>query len=315
MSWIKENKFVAGLGGATLVGAAVLIGAGVVGLNKTASQKAIFDAASEEASRFEKSPLYPRDENFNGKQKALAEYRKQTEELQAAFEKYRPQPAEKISSQEFTTHLKAAEGEVRNAFVTAKTRLPDGFYLGFENYTGTLAKDAATGILDYQLGAVKEIMLSLAAAAPSELLNVHRPKLEEEEGKEFKAADGAVARFLPLEITFQGSEKSMRTFLTSLGKNTDKFVVIRNVRIANQKLTAPMTTDAKFAEPVDAAISPESAPGFTLPGDTGAAAPAAAAPAADSSQILAQVLGSEEVQVFLRLDVLQFLPAKELPKP
>jgi hypothetical protein len=56
-----------------------------------------------------------------------------------------------------------------------------------------------------------------------------------------------------------------------------------------------------------------------LPGDDAAApAPAAetapeASKAADSSRILAQVLGNEQVQVFLRLDVLQFLPAKKLP--
>ena len=36
-------------------------------------------------------------------------------------------------------------------------------------------------------------------------------------------------------------------------------------------------------------------------------------PASDTSRILYQVLGNESVQVIIRLDVMQFLPAKELP--
>jgi hypothetical protein len=43
------------------------------------------------------------------------------------------------------------------------------------------------------------------------------------------------------------------------------------------------------------------------------AAPAATSKPAASGRILNQILGDEEIQVFLRIDVLQFLPAKELP--
>ena len=35
----------------------------------------------------------------------------------------------------------------------------------------------------------------------------------------------------------------------------------------------------------------------------------------DTSRILAQVLGSEEVVVFVRFDLSMFLPSKELPTP
>ena len=61
-------------------------------------------------------------------------------------------------------------------------------------------------------------------------------------------------------------------------------------------------------------------PSLTAPTPAPATAPAApatpAAPAAtkvDSSRILQPVLGDEELQVFLRIDVMQFLPVKELP--
>ena len=133
---------------------------------------------------------------------------------------------------------------------------------------------------------------------------------------------------MPLEITFTGSEKSVREFLSIINKQDSRFVVIRSLRIANAKKEPPRAADAKFEAP--AAVAPASSAtsdifggGFVLPGAPPAggenpanqAAPATPPPAppADSSRILAQVLGNEEVQVFLRLDLLQFLPAKPLP--
>jgi hypothetical protein len=54
------------------------------------------------------------------------------------------------------------------------------------------------------------------------------------------------------------------------------------------------------------------------PADPKAPAPDPAAPPApevDTSRILAQVLGNEELTVFVRFDIATFLPSKELPKP
>ncbi|MFT4177202.1 MAG: Amuc_1100 family pilus-like protein [Luteolibacter sp.] len=313
MSWIQENKFVATLGGVTLAGAVLLIGFGAKSCSDYKSAKERFDTASGEVSQFESLPLYPKEENKNGKEKALREYIQQTEELQAAFEKYRSASDEKISPQEFTDRLKAADTELRKAFEDSKTTLPTSFFVGFESYTGTLARDSATGILDFQLKAVKSILLSLATAAPSELTNISRPKLPEEDGQEFKPAADQVYRALPLEISFRGSEKSVRSFLSALGKNDDKFVVIRSVRIANEKADAPLASDAKF-QTTEETPAGDVGGGFVMPGSE-EPEQQPAAPVADSSPVLIQVLGKEEVNVFLRLDILQFLPAKPLPKP
>jgi hypothetical protein len=53
---------------------------------------------------------------------------------------------------------------------------------------------------------------------------------------------------------------------------------------------------------------------FVLPGESGAAGAQPDKPAPDSSRKLIQVAGGEQINLFLRIDVLQFLPAKELPK-
>ena len=317
MSWIKDNKFIAALGGATLAGAILLFFVGFQGAGRYAQAQEKFQAAADEAAGFEKLALYPQAANRDAKRKALEGYRQSVESLQAAFVPFRPKEITNITPQEFTTRVLAANTEVRKAFEDAGATVPEAFFVGFEGYKTALAPAKTTGVLDYQLASIKSLLLELAKAKPAGLKNLHRPALPEEEGKEFTPSAIAATRPFPLEITFVGPEKSVREFLSSITKPENHFVVIRSLRVTSEKKDPPRTADAKFDKPAASKPSAEDAfgGGFLLPGDdTAAAAPAAEAPkTADSSRILAQVLGDEQVQVFLRLDVLQFLPAKKLP--
>lgn len=327
MSWFKDNKFLAALGGGTLVALVVLFVVGFKATSQYDLAKSDFEAAAQEAAAFERLPLYPKRENLDGKTKALDEYRKAAESLQAAFDRYRPEELQNISPEEFTTRLKAANDEVRKAFDDAGTKVPEPFFCGFEKYKTILAQGKATGILDYQLTGTKNLMLALAASGATEFINLHRPALPEEGALEFKPEPSDVARELPLEITFKGTEQALRKFLSAIVQPDGYYVVLRSLRVTNEKNTPPRTADAKFekprsAEAEDAAANPFGG-GFVLPEEEPAAveepapapapAPAPEAAPADSSRILSQVLGNEELRVFLRLDILQFLPAKKLP--
>jgi len=342
MSWIKDNKFLVALGSGTLVGLILIFLVGSKGATRYQQAKEDFDASAAEVKDFESRPLYPRQENCDGKHKALAEYRQATEALQTAVAGFRPKELKNISPQDFTNQLKAVDEEVRKAFEDSGTKLPDPFFSGFENYKTSLAKSEATGILEYQLAGIKQLMLALAKANVTELKNLYRPLLPEEGGREYKPQDSDVARLLPLEITFSGPEKAVRAFFSALIKLHGQYVVIRSIAVTNTKKDPPRSSDAKFDKP--AAPPPTAADdvfggGFVLPGEEpktddkktalgtapkktvpGTAPPLAPAPApapapavADSSRILSQVLGNEEVQVFVRLDIMQFLPAKKLP--
>lgn len=330
MSWIKDNKFLVALIGFTLVGVILLFVLGSKGAERYDQAKEEFDNAAAEASTFERLALYPRPENRDGKSKALDDYRESIKGLQAAFEPFRTGELTNISPQEFTNRLKTVNDEVLQAFANSETKVPDTFFSGFEDYRTTLARSNATGLLEYQLGGIKNLMLALAKSGASELKNLHRPALPEEQGKPHQPQPADIARPLPLEITFTGSEKSVRDFLSDIAKPEGRFVVIRTLRIANTKKEPPRAADARFEGTTAGADAAPAAPNvadifggaFALPeedagvetGDVAAPAPAPApAAAAESSRILAQVLGNEEVQVFLRLDLLQFLPAKTLP--
>ena len=325
MSWIKDHKFVLGLTGGTLVGAVALYFVGSKGMERYQSAKDQYQTAAAEVESYKKINPYPSSNSRDAKQKAVDEYRQSLQALQASFDAYRVKELKNVSPQDFTNHLKSASDEVRKACKDSGTKLPDAFFCGFEGYKDGVAKGNATGILEYQLDGVKEVLLALSKSGASELKNLHRPPLVEETGEdkgEYKAADGDIARALPLEMVFVAPEKSAREFLSALGRLDGKFVVIRTIRIASTKKDPPRTSDAKFAAPTKpvaaAAADDPFAGGFQLPAEGGAAPTPAEPPKpapkpVDSGRVLSQVLGSEEVQVFVRLDFLRFLPTQKLP--
>lgn len=338
MNWIKSNPFVSGLAGTTILLCGILFFLASKWGTQYDEAKAGFDDAYMGVSTAESNPLYPTADLRDGKSKALTEHRESLGDLTKLFDAYRPETTENISPQAFTDRLLAANGQVTTAF--GKTVLPQNFFLGFESYRNQLAKTEATGTLLHQMDGIKAALMGLAEARPSALLKVLRVAVPEETGGNFQPAPDAVARFFSCEVTFKGSEQSVRDFLNSLGATDSHYYIIRTLRIQNEREVPPKVSDAKFEASVaeEAAVAPANPFGAALfeqpdaaeaPAEQEPAAPAAdAAPGAaepgvsappvaeqDTSRILAQVLGDEELIVFVRFDIAMFLPSKELPKP
>lgn len=326
MSWIKDNKFLVTLGGSTLVAAVALFVVGSNGRARYQSALADFSSAADEATKFERLPLYPNEVNRDGKSKALDEYAEAVGKLQEAFGKFRADELKNVSPQDFTNELKQANDEILESFEDAGTRVPEPFFCGFESYKSSLARSESTGILSYQLGGIRNVLMSLAKSGASELKNLHRVPLPEESGGVYEPAAGDVARPLSIEITFTGSEKSVRGFLSSIANTDSQFVVVRSLRVANAKKMPPRASDAQFDKSTTTAKPAKPAAdagdeGFFPSDDEAAEAEADAKEKAEpeekpapatSSRTLFQVLGTEELQVFLRLDLMLFLPAKPL---
>lgn len=325
MSWTKDKKFVVGLAGGTFVGMILLYLLGSKGMDRYETAKTEYQDAFGEVESYARMNPYPKAENQDSKKKSLDDYRESLEKLQNAFDAYRPKQIKNVSPQEFTNELKASNNEVRAAFKEAGTKVPDAFFCGFETYKDGIANGKATGILQYQLDGIKHLMLALAQSRAAELKNVVRPALAEETGIEYKPLPTDVVRALPMEITFTAPEKSVREFLSAITAMEGKFAVIRTIRISNTKKDPPRAADAKFETPATAAAPARAADNIfdfgavTTPvGPQDPAQPAGpvlapATKSADTGRILSQVLGNEELHVFIRLDFLTFLPAQKLP--
>lgn len=340
MNWIKSNPFVSALAGITLVICAALFFLASKAGTKYDTAKEDFDAAAGAVSTSERLPLYPNQPNRDGKRKALVEYSESINGLRKLYDPYRITELQNVEPQEFTSKLKAANAEVTKAFESAGSEIPGGFLLGFEKYANEFATKNATGVLQYQLDGLKHALLKLAEARPSEIISVFREELPEENGGKENIASDQVTRNFGYEIAFKGSETAARSFLSALGETQPYYYTVRALKIENERDSPPKVSDAKFEKPKSLestapAVDNPFGGAFVLPGDDSEATeaeveaptPEAAAPAeeeaaapevveeADSSRILAQVLGSEEVIVFVRFDLTMFLPEKELPKP
>lgn len=334
MSWIQENRFAAGLGGITAVAAAGLIGWAVTAGNGYNKAKEDYTTTSEEVDKIVKGPLFPNEDHLADKEKAVKDYKESVASLEKAFDKFRAATPPNIEPGDFNDAVKKALDAATKAITDAKGEVPAEFFIGFEAYKDAPARKEATGILTYQLEAISNLFAGLAASGPAKILNTYRPPLEEEEGKVFDGK-GKSYRALPFELAFNGKEEVLRKFLSSLDDSGKYYYVIRSVRIINEKTKAPTSADGQFKAEEGAgggegaAVAPAADPfggaaagGFVLPGDDAAAPPPAdgaappvaapepAAPAAaegGSGIILQEVLGSEKINVFLRIDIIQFL--------
>ncbi len=343
MNWIKQNPFLSGLLGGTLVICGLLSIVAMKGESKYQDTKTRFETAFREVNKSEKLPLYPIAQNRQAKIKALDDYSGSIDKLREFHSKFQTDPKANISTQEFTGYIKAANEEVVNAFKAAESKLPDDFFMGFNAYRSELAKSGSTALLDYQLKAVKHLLLGMAEARPTQLTRIYRKKIVEEDDGIYEPAQDDVAREFSYEIVFKGSEASVRDFINKFHDKESYYYVIRSMRIENEKDTPPRISDAKFENPAPAntdlggafgvpffdegppAVAGESQvaldflPEGTIPQTRDVVEnPALLAPsvaAVDSTKILSQVLGNEELHVFIRFDILMFFPTKEITKP
>lgn len=337
MSWINQNKFIAGLVAVTVVLCAVAIYLGKNASGRYDQALEDYRAADADVSRFERLPLYPSQDNLVGKTKAIADYETSIENLREAFAKFQTEPPAQISPQEFGNRLVTVNEQITARLNEAGVELPVEFYSGFEGYTTSLAQSGATPVLNFQLGVVDTVMADLAAARPAALLNFHRIRQPEESGGNYQAKPEEIARPHTFEITFRATEPSVRKFLSSLADTRGRFTVIRVLRITSETTEPPKTSTAQFGsaapapaanpfagaqfEGFDALFGDDAAEGDDAEdaADDDAAAdpdPVAPPPAPNNegTRMLAQVAGSEMLNVFVRFEVMQFQTSADKPK-
>lgn len=320
MSWLKENLFISFLAVITLIVCATLTIFAKSGSSRYQAANESFQSAYSEIRSLERIPLYPSSSSRDAKKKALDDYRSSIIDLQGSFSGYRSVKLPEMTTQEFTSKLKATRKEIVSEYKATGVKIPENFFLGFEGYRGTLANSDAVGILSYQLDIVNYVNSELAKAKPTELIRFYREELPEESGEIYSPENNEIARTFGYEITFKGSEKSVREFLNSLGVTSPYYLVVRSIRISNENGAPPKITDAKF-EVDTAEVEVEAGSVDNFFGTNDSSEPTteeeedSQAPQLDTSRILTQVLGREDVEIFIRFDATLFAEApKTLPE-
>ena len=319
MTWFKKNKFLAGLLCITTLIAGLLVFLGMkFGSSLEEVQGEI--ATEQSANKSMKSlPLYPTIEGAKEKRENFDAVIVKANEAREKLIAYRPESLVNVSGKIFSENLNSTVDRVKELF--PGDALPKGFNLGFEAYSGSAAKEGATGILTYQLAAMESVFKELDAAGVKKIQNLVRPKLPAEKGEEW--ADGmskkprrgkavkssfeklpAIAHRLPFELTFRAPERAARQFLTKFANSNEYFFETRIARIQNP---APIPTGGK------APVAKAEDSGFGEIEMAGEEKSMDDKPVV-SEQILNKISGGDDLVIYLRADLLLFIDEQKFPE-
>lgn len=283
---------------------------------------------------------YPNAENLEAKRRNVEIYADSAEKLQKSFAAYRPTAEElaDLAPTAFSKMVGDYQSRLNAKFEAAGTKVPEGAYFGFEAYSSKLPRAEATGELHYQMQALEWMFSALADNSPEALLNVVRPQMAIENdaaeaapkkrqtrsksrrSRQSKSAKASakgepIYDVMPLEFSFRCTEAQLKSFLEDVASSPKYDMAVRAMRIQNERLTAPKNGDVKFTSSNASAAGAMAGFGdFMIEGsaDDATAEEAEELPSVasdnDDTPLLAQILGAEKLNVFIKMDLLVFKP-------
>lgn len=331
MNWFKENKFLAGLIGVTLVIGAIIVFLGLGASSDLEEVKEEIEAKDGSLKDMKSLNPFPTADHAAKKRDNLRDLLADGEKTREQILAFRPENVANIPIAEFQSNLAKSVEEVSAKFppIEGNKSLPDRFNLGFEEYLGRSPRENATGVLDYQRRAIDWLLSELASSGKTQLKSIFRQELPLEKGQDWSGAEPEakgnknrrrpkskrnrgsrgkgsavnstmeVAHRMPLEIIFKASEPATRKFLASVADSEEFFFETRLWRVVN-----PSPIPKKSTKPVKEKSAFD---GIDLDGGAGDSAP-------EAVEILNHVSGGDDLTVFLRLDLLLFQEDKTFPE-
>lgn len=305
MSWITQNKFLAGFGAVMLAGVGTLGYFAYDASNTYDTAKSEYDSAVGELHRLEGLAPFPNDEH-------LKKFVAQKEELKARISGLQMSLAatqlklDPISPTAFQDKLKEAVARVSGKVTEAKVKLPEKFYLAFAEYQSEPPKDAIAPFAYRELRSIELLMNMLIDAKEVSLNELTRSalkgerdakaavKVEEKPNAKDKGGDGEgkmkLVRKDSITLKFVTSQDRFNKILNQIVSCKEQFFIPRVVSVLNEKQEPPPKALAAAPAPV---LQPD---GTTAPAPDAEIRPGQ----------LEYIFGTERVDVTLELDLVDF---------
>lgn len=321
-TWITENKPIALIIG---IGTAAFLGLSTVGVMKLMEESALqaeFTTAKSDVDAAARAAQTPTKKVLDTRKKDIAQFETRLSEAKQEFVKYTP-TAEQIAEldpEQFRVKLQNTVKTFKEKAKTQGIRVLDGFFMGFEPYSTAPALKQATGMLQYQLGAIDWLMNTAIDCHVTDVRRVFRertiletneiPAKDAKKGTKVKTETKAY-EVMTCSVTLKGKRQSIGKLINSIITNDKYLFLIKAMRSKNEK-TAALSIVNKTAvkgTPAPAPVTGE------ISFDTGIKKKKEVAKeVAAAEKILLPVLGSEEVELHLVLDLIVF-PVAETEKP
>ena len=276
MNWFRENRFL----GTFLV----LFAVGTLGaLWFLWSAKSDWDEASSrfnntaaELNRLERLAPYPNGENLRKMKMHAENYASALAKLKDEL-KMRVAPVAPMAPNEFQSHLRVAVSAIAEKARANKVKLPDKFYLGFDEFAAGLPNEAAAPLLGQELVQIEWLLNSLLDAHVEAVTAFRRTPLPEEHGNApalptaTPAAGAKPAGALPggakllernvVEATFVSTPSASRKIINQIAGANQQFCIIRLLHVRNDKEKGPAREVAGETSSAIPASAPAGSPG------------------------------------------------------
>ena len=261
MNWFRKNQF---LGTFAIVFGIAVLGA----LSFLFSAKADWDeaaarfaSASSELNRLQRLPPYPSAENLRKMKGHADDYAAALGKLKEEL-KVHGAPAPPLKPNEFQSQLRLAVNTVTERARGHKVKLPDKFYLGFDEFAAALPEELAAPLLGQELVQIDWLMNALFEARVDAVTALRR--VPEERGnagavKSSRAITAKVTEGNVIELTFSSTPGAARKVINQIASATQHFCIIRQLQVRNEKVTGP-PREVAAETPVSNATVPGASP-------------------------------------------------------
>jgi hypothetical protein len=316
MNWIKENKFLAGFI------AILVVGAGALGYLLYSAWGAYSDvsdqytAQSDALKQLQARVPYPDEANLSKYKAERDDMIDATHELAASLSKM-VLPIVEMTPSAFQDHLRDTLSDVSSEAVNNNVKLPEHFSMDFEKYQTSPPPAEAAGPLGRQMAALKMVMDILIDEHVDSVVSVQRTPLPQENpGGAARAerggrgggespgatAPGGLVENYPFEVQFTANQPAFQKVLNDLAASTKQFFITRTLLIAN--------SDPRPV-PKEASATPPPAPAQPFIAAPASGSGAANALDASGGGFLKFIVGTEKLDVAMRIDMVTFNPPEK----
>ncbi|MEN3371242.1 MAG: hypothetical protein V7609_3385 [Verrucomicrobiota bacterium] len=308
MNWFRQNRFL----GTFLIALGVCTLAAVWFLF---SAKSDSDDASTrlnqtvgELNRLEGLNPYPSEENLRKMKGHAEDYGTALAKLKDEL-KMRVLPDPPMKPNEFQARLRVAMTTVTEKARANKVKLPEKFYLGFDEYTAALPRsEDSAKLLGQELVQIEWLLNVLIDARIDALTSLRRTAFPEEGGAVAASPSGTPAAKKPgtpppsgpklvernvVEATFLSSPAAARRALNQIAGASQQFFIIRLLHVRNEKDKGPSRE-----------VAPEASSGTVV----NPASVAAGSPGAKPSPAAALnfIVGTEHIETSAKIEIVRF---------
>lgn len=310
MNW--RNPFLITYLSVTVAGTAILGYLLYSGYSHYAETAANYEDAVLKLRKLQNRIPFPSAENNDKYVEFTKEYRAEYDKLLAKVGTMQ-KSVEDITPQAFQDLLRANVSQVEAAAKENGVALAPEFYLGFDQYRGTLPPDSAAGPLARELAAIRLIVDDLILLKTQEISGIKRDLLPQEGGAAASAQPSPQpSRNLPgsrpqrdggshvvtansFEIIFVADQSVVRSALDYI-VNAEQFFIIRYLNVQNSALEGPKR--AEEPQPAQAAAAaPDTLAALT--GGTGTGT-------GTGAPHVRVLVGREKLTVALRIEMITF---------